>query len=218
MPRRFLAALVLAASLIAVSAAVSAHHNTVSCQSPGVWLIVNSEADKDESFTTNQGHSGNIPAGGSITVNYSGTSLIVYGIWVGGATNTATGEGNCTEVLPSTTSSPVTVSTTPSTPAPTTTVGLSSTSTVLSPSSTPAPTSSVAPATTLSDVGGPTSQPSSTPSNEAGRCTGSCQPLSTGSQLPATGPSAWWFVPAGVSSLATGIVLLALASNRRLPQ
>src|SRR5687768_1349443 len=76
----------------------AAHHNTVTCQSPGVWVIVNSEAGIAQTFTTNQGHSGSIPAGGSTTVGFSGTSLTVTGLWTDGSTSTATGEGSCIEI------------------------------------------------------------------------------------------------------------------------
>src|SRR5688572_13089440 len=107
---RVLAASILVAcggALLAPQVA-AAHHNTISCQSPGVWLIVNSEAGVAESFTTNQGHSGTIAAGGSTTVGYSGTSLTVFGTWTNGATATSTGEGDCTESPTTTTEAPTT--------------------------------------------------------------------------------------------------------------
>ena len=116
--------LVTGGGALVLPSMVAAHQNTVSCQSPGVWLIVNSEADKAEEFTTNEGHSGNISAGGSTTVNFSGTSLTVDGYWpITGARNTATGTGDCTRpatTVPATTVPPAS-SVAPATVAPATT-------------------------------------------------------------------------------------------------
>jgi LPXTG-motif cell wall-anchored protein len=107
----------------------AAHHNTISCLSPGVWLIVNSEAGVAENFTTNQGHSGSIPAGGSTTVGYSGTALTVFGTWTNGATNTSSGEGECTVAPTTTTEAPTTTAAPTTTDAPTTTAAPTTTET-----------------------------------------------------------------------------------------
>ena len=153
------AATVFTGTLMMVGAVASAHHNTVSCQSPGVWLIVNSEADKDETFTTDQGHSGTIGADAWVTVNYSGTSLTVHGTWENGVTHTDTGTGDCTAA---TTTTEATTSTVPAT----TTTG----PTPSAPSTVPAttiPPTTAAPTTAAPTTLPPPAPPTPTPAEPA---------------------------------------------------
>lgn len=109
------ATLIVAGAALIPSGISHAHHTDVWCQSPGVWLIENSEADKSLTFTTDQGHAGSIGDGGSTTVEYSGTSLTVYGVWENGATNTTTGVGDCVVVATTTTTVPEETTTTTTT-------------------------------------------------------------------------------------------------------
>jgi LPXTG-motif cell wall-anchored protein len=197
---RVLGASVLLAvgATLLVPQVAAAHHNTVSCQSPGVWLIVNSEAGVAESFTTDQGHSGSIPAGGSTTVGYSGTSLTVFGTWTNGATNTSTGEGDCTEAPTTTTEAPTTTAAPTTTEAPTTTAAPTTTDgpTTTAPGTTEPgttepgttePGTTLAPTTTL--VGGDTGERPRDPSPGTLPATGgdSSLPVVIGSSLVLVG-------------------------------
>lgn len=212
---KFLACLLVGAcALITFSAVAAAHHNTVGCQSPGVWFIVNSEADKAESFTTSAGHTGTIPAGGSTTVAYSGTSLTVNGTWSNGTTHTDTGTGSCTKaptttigVTPSTTSPSTTVAATSTTPtAPSTLPSVTTTSVPSAPFTTPPSSLSEDPFTT------PPSTPPTAPSISVAPI---APPESAGAQLPATGiddPVLWTILVAAFTITACGVVIVV--SNR----
>jgi hypothetical protein len=112
MRRVILAVAVGIGALVFGASTASAHNTIVTCAGQGVWSLQNSKADVGMSFTTDQGHSGTIAAGGSTTINYSGTSLTVFGTWDNGFTNTDTGEGDCTVPTTSTTVPDTTTTTT----------------------------------------------------------------------------------------------------------
>jgi LPXTG-motif cell wall-anchored protein len=102
-----------------IPSSASAHQNTLSCLSPGVWQIVNGYGEP-EHFTTDQGHAGTIPASGSVTVTYSGDSLTVNGEWENGAMNQVTSTDVCS-VNETTTTAPQTTTSTTTTTVPETT-------------------------------------------------------------------------------------------------
>lgn len=104
----------------------SAHHTTVTCNNPETsqWKVVNSEADKSMTFTSPQGPSGAIAAGGYTFVTYNGTHLKINGIWSNGATSSDDGYGDCFPTVvtdPPVTEPPATDPPVPTTDAPPTT-------------------------------------------------------------------------------------------------
>lgn len=179
-----------------------AHYITVSCQSPGVWLIVNSEADTAMTFTTDQGHSGSIPAGGSTTVNFSGTSLTVHGVWANNFQNTNTGEGQCQtsttttttpdETTTSSTSEPSTSLDTTSTTSTTVTDSSSSSSTEPLTSTTTTPPG--VPSTRVSPPEPLEPQPTLVPTGTLPETGGTVMPLAVaGALCVAVGSAIAWF-------------------------
>ena len=160
------AAALTAAVVAAIPTPAAAHWTTVACQSPGTWQLTNSEAAYGMTFTTDQGHAGSIPAGGSTTVSWSGTSLTVHSEWADGFQRTDVGEGDCT-VADTTTTTTVAAetTTTEAPPSTTTTLPVETTTTA-----TPEPTTTTVPTT------------STTP--------GSTAPASSGTAPASSGPTA----------------------------
>lgn len=237
MKRLLAIAAVVVASILGLSAVAAAHHTTVTCQSPGIWLVVNSEADKSMTFTTDQGHEGSIPAGDSTTVEFSGSELTVFGVWSNGQTATNSGEGDCsvpettttTAVEPTTTTTTELVTTT-TLPAPTTTTTLEETTTTVTSSTTTEPnelptTSLADPPTTTEQIppDDSTSVPETTSSNSPETTSEpvSPDPPSTppnGSlTLPETGASViWYLIPAAAWLIGVGAVTLWFTGRGRL--
>lgn len=99
--KKLIAAAALVTAMFAAGGGVaSAHHTTVSCadKETSTWSIVNSE-NRDMTFTTNQGHSGEIGPKGTAFVVFNGTALTVYGTWDNGVTQTNGGQGDCARTL-----------------------------------------------------------------------------------------------------------------------
>lgn len=152
-------------ALIGLGAYIAfAHHSTISCQSPGVWLIANSEPDKAMTFTTDAGHTGAIPAGGSTTVTFSGVLLTVHAVWSNSVEHTDTGRGDCTVPTTTTTTTTTTsTSTSTSTTSTTTTTEVPTSTTVTAPSTTQPADSS-----TSSTVAPPSTMPATVPPTTSG--------------------------------------------------
>lgn len=196
--RRLLAAGAVVASTFAFAGSASAHATLIACTAPGTWTLTNDQADWVEDYTTDQGHAGTIPAGGSVDVAYDGTELTVYGYWPKGpgpdddVTNTSTGTGNCVKTDPTTT----TVAETTTTEAPTTTVAETTTTTTeqettSSTTSPPSTTStSASPTTTASTSTSTTatSSPTSTVPTSPTSSPPTFVPPTTGSQPSSTTP------------------------------
>ena len=91
---------------IVLGGVVLATGTAVDCTNPdtGTWSIFNERDTRSLTFTTDQGHSGEVGPRETVTVQYFGTSLTVFSTLDNGVERTNTGRGDCfPEDTPSTT-------------------------------------------------------------------------------------------------------------------